>query len=124
MRRFGGLFSLLITGFLIPNPVFADEVPNNVQVLVKQIIENDLRDPESSKYDWLIYKHKAQDKSWIVCGTINTKNGFGGYTGKKPFSVFYNDKSKEFSKIYDNDDLDGIRVAVCKGAPVGSDWLQ
>lgn len=56
----------------------------------KNSITKILKDPESARFDdfWVITNSK--DKRY-VCGYVNAKNSFGGYTGKKLFYV--NDKS-------------------------------
>ncbi|MGE4351556.1 MAG: hypothetical protein AB7E52_05130 [Bdellovibrionales bacterium] len=51
---------------------------------VYQGVRDALKDPDSAKF----YAMKAgKDPSGVitVCGLVNAKNGFGGYTGKKPF---------------------------------------
>lgn len=55
----------------------------------KKEIAKDLRDPESAQYR----KENAarMPRGFLVCGEINSKNGFGGYTGFKPF-LFYTGK--------------------------------
>lgn len=44
-----------------------------------------LRDPESAQFD-NVFVHRGKDVA-AVCGSVNAKNGFGGYTGGKLFFV-------------------------------------
>lgn len=47
---------------------------------IKELIKNDLLDPESA-----IFKFQRQNDSNTYCGTVNSKNRFGGYVGDKRF---------------------------------------
>lgn len=50
---------------------------NNFQMEVEQKVRNELRDPESAQFkDHYLYP--AND---VACGSVNSKNGFGGYIG-------------------------------------------
>jgi hypothetical protein len=40
-----------------------------------------VKDPDSAKFS------KVQRVGDYICGMVNAKNSFGGYTGPKPFSV-------------------------------------
>src|SRR5262245_34863885 len=52
---------------------------------VKDGLRRVLRDPESIQLGKLVAGRS--DKGAIaVCGWVNAKNGFGGYTGERPFS--------------------------------------
>jgi hypothetical protein len=50
----------------------------------EQSVRDNLKDPDSAKFtDELIVQ---QDNGfYVMCGNVNAKNGFGGYTGKTPF---------------------------------------
>ena len=47
---------------------------------IKELIKNDLLDPESA-----MFKFRSTSDSKIYCGTVNSKNTFGGYVGDKRF---------------------------------------
>ena len=47
---------------------------------IKELIKNDLLDPESARFKF----QSASDPN-IYCGTVNSKNTFGGYVGDKRF---------------------------------------
>lgn len=47
---------------------------------IKELIKKDLRDPESATF-----KFQTKNYSHLYCGTVNGKNGFGGYVGDKRF---------------------------------------
>lgn len=48
-------------------------------VQAERIVKGHLKDPKSATFRNLFYTGKA------VCGEVNAKNGFGGYTGFQPF---------------------------------------
>jgi hypothetical protein len=47
-----------------------------------------LRDPESARFG-IQAGAKQADGTVIVCGEVNARNSFGGYTGMKPYLVVY-----------------------------------
>ena len=62
----------------------------------KQVVTGKLKDPESAKFVDMRRKTTPNMKGEptdVVCGRVNAKNGFGGYTGNKPFVYFVGDKS-------------------------------
>jgi len=50
----------------------------------REAVLSNLKDPESAKFG---QTYISTDKNGVhyVCGTVNTKNGFGGMTGFQPF---------------------------------------
>ncbi|MBI1627017.1 hypothetical protein [Comamonas suwonensis] len=49
----------------------------------KRRIAHDLRDPESARFRevaLIVYEGRS-----VVCGEVNSKNGYGGYVGFQPF---------------------------------------
>ena len=54
----------------------------------KASVRAKLRDPESALFENVRLSPK-DPLELTVCGTVNAKNGFGGYVGRKPFVVIY-----------------------------------
>ena len=54
----------------------------------KEVIRTEIRsmvkDPESARFQWIPHIGNKPDKT-IVCGFVNARNGYGGYTGFQPF---------------------------------------
>lgn len=51
--------------------------------VTKEAIKRSLRDPDSARFGTVrVYRSGG---SPVVCGTVNARNGFGGYTGERPF---------------------------------------
>ena len=56
-------------------------------------IKERLRDPDSAKFTFRPYKlgavqiGRSTEPGYYMCGTVNAKNGYGGYTGAKDFYV-------------------------------------
>jgi len=48
----------------------------------KQMILTTLKDPDSAKFGNVFFGRKA-----TICGTVNAKNSFGGYTGAQVFTI-------------------------------------
>lgn len=61
----------------------------DAKIMAEIFIEKELKDPDSAKYqDTQIYEMMLQGgrvKMYTVCGKINAKNGFGGFTGFHDF---------------------------------------
>lgn len=53
---------------------------------VKAAVARLLKDPESARFNSPFVASKTP-KGITVCGFVNAKNSFGGYTGDKPFLV-------------------------------------
>lgn len=51
---------------------------------VRAAVEAKLKDPASAQYEWRMVRDE-----YIYCGTVNAKNGYGGYSGPKLFAVLY-----------------------------------
>lgn len=58
----------------------------------KAIITQGMRDPSSATFGNVFYADKAGE---TVCGYVNGKNGFGGYTGMKEFVVIVEPGTKQ-----------------------------
>lgn len=71
------------------------------QVLVRQHVAAHLKDPESARFGPM----RVQSRTWnghdelVVCGWVNAKNSFGGYTGQTPYIGKFQDRSKAFELI-------------------------
>jgi hypothetical protein len=83
-------------------------------VAARMHVKQRLKDPESAQFGQLTVRNN------VVCGTVNSKNSFGGYTGPERFYAFGS------LVFFDNDfrDLkaDEVRLpmelkATCMGAP-------
>jgi hypothetical protein len=66
---------------------------------VEEVVKTKLRDPGSAQFS----KVSAQKRVFsdgrtdtVICGLVNSKNGFGGYAGATAFSVF-RDKAGKLS---------------------------
>ncbi len=63
--------------------------PENYKELITAYMLNQLKDPDSAKFEfnkppakaWFGYGDKIF--GWGVCATVNAKNSYGGYTGKQ-----------------------------------------
>jgi hypothetical protein len=58
------------------------------------IIRAQTREPEATKFERVEYrisKDYKGDPLEVVCGLVNAKNAFGGYTGYVPFAFFADD---------------------------------
>jgi len=51
----------------------------------KMAISDRLLDPSSAQFTAITVKNRAYDGKKVVCGFVNGKNAFGGYTGFKRF---------------------------------------
>jgi hypothetical protein len=86
------MLGLLALGMVAVNTPTA--VPPNTSfkpdmVAVESAVRRRLRDPESARFTWPhAFIRDAWDMAnghrfdgWITCGTVNSKNGYGGYAG-------------------------------------------
>lgn len=67
--------------------------PENAQQLVKEHFAKTLYDPYSAVYTFDYgpergyWRGLTTTVGWVVCGSVNAKNRFGGYVGAKRFRV-------------------------------------
>ncbi len=66
----------------------------------RRVVTLSLKDPDSAKFENVRYVGRFDMKTgkhadassempiYVVCGWVNAKNSFGGYTGFKPFGVY------------------------------------
>lgn len=74
-------------------------------------VKNQLRDPESAQFSDVTVNVES------ACGFVNSKNGYGGYSGKKPFVAV----GTENVRIIDGADKADAEVvaARCKDPALG-----
>lgn len=70
------------------------------------LVRTRLKDPDSAIFGHTT-RHLVSDGKNVACGTVNSKNGFGGYSGEKRFvymyeqhSVSFDDGSPDFSTLW------------------------
>jgi hypothetical protein len=88
---------------------------------VKALIAKELRDPESARFG----SHNAawQKEHLVVCGWVNSKNGFGGYAGDTKYVARFTegkDKSLSLDLLRLGDNLDGslLLSVLCSNAGI------
>lgn len=59
----------------------------------KSSVRSSLKDPQSAVFDGLYGTtiNPGNAKSVVVCGYVNAKNGYGGYTGSSKFALIAGD---------------------------------
>jgi hypothetical protein len=55
----------------------------------QQDIKNVLRDPASAQFGRDFRSYTIANGETAICGTVNARNGFGGFTGSQPVMVNY-----------------------------------
>jgi hypothetical protein len=65
----------------------------------RHLVLDKLKDPDSAKFQGVkVFQFMALDQmQTMICGTLNAKNSYGGYTGSKLFTVI-----NGFARIDDN----------------------
>ena len=69
--------------------------------MAKRAAIDQLKDPESAKFD-KIWALSGSNGARTVCGYVNAKNSYGGYTGKKMFTLVDADRV-----AFEDDDVFG-----------------
>ncbi|MCP1852103.1 MULTISPECIES: hypothetical protein [unclassified Bradyrhizobium] len=112
------IFVIAVLGLLLVNGVaglwiikgWRGHTGRSVIDEARAAIESRLRDPTSAQYsDEVAIGRDAGNK--VVCGLLNAKNGFGGYTGKAVF--IYEQSSKSLKIASNSDEADDI-VQSCR----------
>jgi hypothetical protein len=64
---------------------------------VQDLVKSKLRDPGSATFSNISAQNRILSDGktqTIICGLVNSKNGFGGYAGASAFSVFQDKEGK------------------------------
>lgn len=86
----------------------------NQRASVERQIRNQLKDPESARFGGIAAV--KDDKGAItVCGAVNAKNSFGGYTGHRPFVGLLFGDSFLVSNFGETDRDAVVVTTVCAG---------
>jgi hypothetical protein len=55
--------------------------------VAQQAVRRQMKDPESTRFDKGSQLYKLGNGDIAVCGSVNAKNSYGGYTGYGPYYV-------------------------------------
>lgn len=79
----------LVAGCGSPEPRLSNgRTAGDMEVDARVAVRDKLRDPDSAQFGTIVVRDKPEF-GVVVCGMVNTKNGFGGYSGEQPF-IFAN----------------------------------
>ena len=70
-----------------PHVIWTKDVATAIEIeYTKALVLNQLKDPESALFGefWAL---KGSNGLRSICGYVNAKNSFGGYTGRKMFAL-------------------------------------
>ncbi len=77
---------IILLGLSLAGVGGCERVPGTAEYELKgraeQSVRAHLKDPESAQFTDMKYYRQAS----LVCGKVNARNGFGGYTGPKEFT--------------------------------------
>jgi hypothetical protein len=106
----------VVTTALLTSATFANPVSLSQQqeASVHQTISAMLRDPASAQFGPLVAVSQSSSQT-LVCGTVNAKNGFGGYVGDTPFiGTLYDDGNFFVKELSGDPDKGANIVALCR----------
>jgi hypothetical protein len=88
-------------------PVIVQSKPDNDVLTRAQSATRDiLKDPDSAQFSGLVALQNGMDT--VVCGFVNAKNGYGGYSGRQGFIYSDGIRSSHMNK-YDGQILEACR---------------
>lgn len=64
------------------------KLPQNYKEVIDAHFAQTLKDPDSRKVEYISTPYGPEGS--LVCGAINARNSYGGYTGKQPFYAYFN----------------------------------
>lgn len=105
-----GTVGVLIVIFMIV--MFFKVTDSKIYSAVQDAVSESLLDPGSAQFSKLKIvdrSNEGKSSNMKVCGYVNSKNSFGGYTGNKGFYAF----------VY----INGANISVGKNPTIESDWL-
>lgn len=87
--------------------------------LVEMAVRSTLRDPDSAKFGPIASyddRKMGADQVKVACGSVNAKNGFGGYTGDKNFVYVVSPPLVSIDNDVDNAQFVKLWNTLCAGA--------
>ncbi len=79
------------------------DVPKNFESKLAKYFEETLIDPDSRRVTF-----GARPFGGLLCGDVNAKNTFGGYTGRQPFYVAFDQKGEIVSGVVLNKNYERV----------------
>lgn len=110
----------LLTVYLLVFAVTAARAADLVTLTPQQVrqvqdgVLATLKDPDSARFDHIMAAQATSDGMLTVCGLVNAKNGFGGYSGNMPFVGFLVEKGFLLMNLSSNDTEAYATVSVCR----------
>jgi len=83
---------------VIPTPQASTPAASDVITRAQTSILETLRDPGSAQFSDMVALKNGRDT--MVCGFVNAKNGYGGYTGRKRF-IYSDGMHVSHMNVYD-----------------------
>jgi hypothetical protein len=88
-------------------PVIVQSQPDNdVLTRAQSATRSILKDPDSAQFSGLVAHQNGRDT--VVCGFVNAKNGYGGYTGRQGF-IYSDGIQSSHMNQYDGQILEACR---------------
>lgn len=80
------LSALSLTACVTTNPIYRDKLPPSTASAAginkaKQGVKEQMKDPSSVQFRNVHGYKKGGNDAVLICGEVNAKNSFGGYTG-------------------------------------------
>jgi hypothetical protein len=70
---------------ILSSAALAQTAPKLNEKALRAALEDRLKDADSAKFRALKYLASESPGSWAMCGEVNAKNSYGGYSGFEPF---------------------------------------
>jgi hypothetical protein len=106
-----------------PQPSSDTDVAWSVLPAAEEAVRSMLRDPESGKFGVInVYRYFGKDgkTTLMACGSINAKNGFGGYSGPMRFISVGSVEGTMMEEANKAQVFEGTWEGACKGEPLAS----
>ena len=115
---------------LLSAPAAAQTMPDRATLIARAeaAVKAELVDPDSAKFTWTSgnpvygpFQELGTPKytGWIICGTVNAQNSFGGYAGKSTVVAIVDDSGGANAVIEDGYNSDAAAEKCAKhGMPV------
>jgi len=93
------------------------QLPRDYQARIDFVLSRVLKDPDSRKVTYTVLPWGS-----LVCGTVNARNAFGGYTGAQPFVTYFTaQKEMGHFKIYTEQE---INKTLAGGTDIEKEFLH
>lgn len=115
-----GRWKQALTELLPPREATSEGQARAVAARAKKAVLASLKDPESAIFGPMEVRATGNDSALVSCGSVNARNGFGGYTGMRRVIVGAGQAEVKLEPSDDSGPFEVLWLLLCSSNLVGT----